>query len=122
MITYGVRNGTFSHTGSVFATGCFSGHGIGFNNPDQESLKGIGPIPRGMWSIGIMQDHPHLGPDVMHLSPLQGTNTFGRTGLFIHGDYMGDLKHDASDGCVVANRSARLLVNAMVERRLQVVD
>ena len=52
----------------------------------------------------ILIGPPHLGPSTgaytMSLTPLPGTNTFGRTALKIHGD---STRHsgDASSGCIV---------------------
>ena len=97
----------------------YSGHGDGFNNPDMESVKGVGPLPRGRYTIGPSYDDPHLGPCVMHLDPVEGTNTFGRSLFRIHGDNAA-LNHTASDGCIIMGPAARRVISASADRELVV--
>ena len=66
-----------------------------------------GPIPRGKWEIGAFFDDPGgKGQVVAHLTPCDGTETFGRSGFLIHGDNSA-LNHSASEGCIVAPRVIR---------------
>ena len=67
----------------------------------------VGPIPRGAWRIEPFRDDPGgKGPVVAHLTPIEGTETFGRAGFMIHGDNSA-LNHSASEGCIVAPRFIR---------------
>lgn len=102
---YSVKNGWVLHNGIIAGVG-YSGHGSGLDNPAQDCRAGVGPIPAGVWQIGTFFDHPHLGPIVSHLAPTQGTDTFGRTGFFIHGDNV-KCNHSASHGCIILPRSLR---------------
>jgi len=43
---------------------------------------------------------------VAHLTPIEGTDTFGRSGFMVHGDNQA-LNHSASEGCIVAPRFIR---------------
>lgn len=85
----------------------YSGHGLGRNNPDMEKDQGIGPIPRGDYTIGHWYDDQHLGPVVMHLDPKSGTDTFGRSLFRIHGN---NAANDASHGCIILDHATRLIV------------
>jgi hypothetical protein len=87
----------------------YSGHGAGLNNPDLEQDKDIGPIPAGRYLIGTFFDHPKLGPDVALLMPALGTNTFGRSGVFIHGDNF-QCNRSASHGCIILSHELRLAI------------
>lgn len=123
MIIFDRRKGTLTHVGSAepFAFGVWSGHGEAHNDPAYERQRGIGPIPAGDYAIGPREYRARLGPHVMSLTPINGTETFGRSGFFIHGDSVGDVSWTASDGCVIAPRSTRDCIDAMVDRRLRVI-
>lgn len=119
MFTYEQKTGVLSHNGEKIGTG-YSGHGTGYDNPDAQSQAGIGPIPKGRWKIGTFFDHPHLGPDVSHLTAEPGTETFGRSAFFIHGDNA-DLNHSASDGCIVLDRASRDRIRDSGDTELEVI-
>lgn len=105
-------NGAFEGTG-------YSGTGAGRNNPAEQEVHDIGPIPQGSYTIGPAYDEvPGLGPCVMHLDPIEGTNVFGRTAFRIHGD---NARDDASHGCVILGPSIRHLIAASVDKILVVV-
>ena len=95
-----------SPTGFKLGDG-YSGNGAALNNPAMESIHNHGPIPRGAWTIGEFFDDPGgKGPVVAHLTPIEGTETFGRADFMIHGDNQA-LNHSASEGCIVAPRFIR---------------
>jgi len=53
---YDQKTGELSHVSSTgksteVGTG-YSGRGKGLNNPKDQNLSGIGPIPQGKWHIG----------------------------------------------------------------------
>ena len=98
-----------SEAGSV----CYSGHGSGVNNPAMQDAAMVGPIPVGSYTIGAPSTHPKLGPLAMALTPNPGTDTFGRSGFFMHGDNSA-LNHSASEGCIIASHNQRLIVAAAV--------
>lgn len=97
----------FDSDGELVATG-YSGYtSLGKNNPSAQKVQGIGPIPVGEWQIAREYfnsiDH---GPLVLRLSPVAGTETYGRGGFLIHGDSV-RAPGTASRGCIVLARSAR---------------
>lgn len=92
---------------AVFRGIGYSGHGEGVNNGALEAVHDVGPIPKGLWRIGPWFDDPGgKGPIVCHLTPLSGTDTYGRTGLMCHGDN-GAGNRSASHGCIVLARPLR---------------
>lgn len=108
-MTFRYRQATgewFGPDGSLWATG-WSGHTAGYNNPAQQSVHGVGPLPVGRYTIGDPLDPPdHLGPVAMPLTPDAGNEMFGRGSFFIHGE---SAAHPAmsSDGCIILPRDVR---------------
>lgn len=106
MWTYEQRTGHLSLNGILKGTG-YSGHDAGVNNPALESVHDVGPIPRGKYVIGQFFDDPGgKGPTVAHLTPVDGTHTFGRGGFMIHGDNSAG-NRSASHGCIILARFLR---------------
>ena len=107
--------------GEMVACG-YSGNGEGLNNPEMQAVKDHGPIPRGSWVVGSFFDDPGgKGPVVAHLTPVAGTETFGRSGFMIHGDNEA-MNHTASEGCIVLPRSARERIAQSGDAVLDVVE
>lgn len=99
MIAYFVSSGEISLDTTVLGRG-YSGRSKGLNDPRMMFVRGLGPIPCGVWTMGLETHHPNLGPHTIPLEPRKGTKTEGRTGFFIHGDNVkGD--NSASSGCIV---------------------
>lgn len=83
----------------------YSGYMEHANAPDSQGLTGRGPIPRGVWSVGVPYNHPRLGPLAFPLSPEEVTVAH-RSGFFIHGDNArGD--RSGSHGCIIMPRNVR---------------
>ena len=117
---------TFSYRGSIWRddgpkSGAYSGHGDALNNAAYQSAEGLGPIPVGQYRIGTFFDHPRLGPCVAHLTPVNNTNVYGRSGFFIHGDNVA-MDHSASDGCIIVNRAIRTAIRASDDTNLTVTE
>jgi Protein of unknown function (DUF2778) len=90
----------------------YSGHAQGLDNPADQAVVGVGPLPIGGYTIGAPKDPPdHLGPLAMPLTPNAGANTHGRSAFFMHGDNA-EMNHTGSDGCIVMGPSIRAQVNA----------
>lgn len=97
----------------------YSGFGAGKNNVLMQEIPNVGPIPQGAYAIGdLFQSEAH-GPDCMHLTPEEGTNTFGRDGFLMHGDSQQHLGQ-ASHGCVILPHSVRMMVANGEDKRLYV--
>lgn len=118
-LIYSQRSGAFGGPG-ISATG-YSGHDAGVNNPDMQEVHGVGPIPRGKWKIGKPENHPHLGPLAIPLTPCEGTDAFGRSGFFIHGDNQ-QMNRTASHGCIILSHDVRAAIVAQGCADLEVVE
>jgi Protein of unknown function (DUF2778) len=113
--TYSQSTGSLTQDGEFVATG-YSGAGSGRNNPAEQAVPNVGPIPRGRYSIGPPFETVKQGECVMRLMP-DGHNALGRSGLLIHGD---NLTHDASTGCIILSREVRDRIAASPDHELEV--
>lgn len=114
------RTGNLYHDDKLVSTG-YAGRGDGKNNPAMQDQHNKGPLPVGLYTIGTAYNHPHLGPVTMNLEPDADNEMYGRSAFRIHAD---SIAHpgDASDGCVVQNRTLRIMVSSSPDRRLEVVS
>lgn len=101
----------FDYKTGEFVDRGYSGRGpIGLNKTDAEHLKGIGPVPRGLYLIGQPRQSERTGRFVLDLTPL-GHKALGRSGFQIHGDNKtGDMS--ASQGCIVLQLKTRSTIAA----------
>lgn len=108
-------------TGEFMET-AYSGHGLGLSNPAMQAAKGLGPLPCGFYTLGDLEDHPHLGKDVMKLIPYLSNDMHGRDQLFWHGDEVAHPGlHLASDGCLISSRLGRLRAANSSDHILKVI-
>lgn len=122
MWSYEVATGRLLNAaGDHVATG-YSGLGDGKNNPADETVSNVGPIPAGDYTIGrprnVTTPGPH-GPYVLPLTPDADNDMHGRAGFLIHGD---SVHHPgaASHGCIILDHTTRLLISASGDTRLRV--
>ena len=124
-IIYSQSKGTIEYHDSdqAFLIGKgWAGHGAGKNNPELQTVKETGPLPRGWYKIGQPQSHPTVGPFALRLTPDEGNEMFGRDGFLIHGASLNPLKRgEESKGCIVAMRSTREKIHDLGVTRLWVV-
>lgn len=109
----------FDPSGNLVQTG-YSGKGGAKNDPDQQCVVDMGPIPRGLYTIQPAVSDPVLGPVAIRLDPDASNNMCGRSGFFIHGDGVSD-PGDASQGCIIMQLTTRQQVNGSDDKQLQVV-
>jgi len=95
----------------------YSGTGPGRNNPAMSSVQDVGPIPPGFYQIGNAINSPTTGPNTLPLTPMPGTNTFGRFGFLIHGN---NATNNASTGCIILGPDIRRRINESGDRKLEV--
>ena len=95
--------------GSPVALG-WAGHGAAKNNPAKQGERAVGPLPQGLWVVGVWQDHPRLGKMVTPLTQIEG-ETFGRDAFFIHGPSRTRYGQE-SLGCIIVPFSGRQKVKA----------
>lgn len=91
-------------SGKLWADGvligfAYSGNGAGLNNPSLQNMRNVGVIPAGKYQGGII-DRPQLGPRVWALTPMPGTEMFGRNAFCVHWDTPAK-DFAGSDGCIV---------------------
>jgi hypothetical protein len=102
----------FDPSGALVGTGYAGGDEgrspIGTNNPDMQNVKGVGPLPCGLYTFATPIPQSHLGPFAIPLIPDPKNEMFGRGSFYCHGDTVPSGK--ASEGCIIQNRSTR---NAM---------
>lgn len=94
----------------------FAGLEDGRNNPAMEQVKSYGPLPRGEYEMRIVE-HKRFRAPAIALTPEKETETFGRSGFYIHGG-------TKSHGCIVINGALRRAIAELVEvgyRLLKVV-
>jgi hypothetical protein len=94
--------------------------GEGKNDPADQGVKNVGPIPRGRYRIGLPHFHKTAGPYTMRLHPVPGTELFGRDGFLVHGD-SASAPGTASHGCVVLPRVDRMRIGESGDEDLEVV-
>src|ERR1044071_8488818 len=118
MWVYNIQTGNiFGPIGLRIGTG-YSGHEAGKNNPAMVNVPNFGPIPPGTYDIGPAEDHPHLGPVVMALTPHETNVMYGRSGFFIHGD-SGLHPGEASHGCIIQGAACRRAIAASPDKILE---
>jgi len=120
---YTQATGWLDKDGILVSKGCYSGIGEGLNNPAQEMVQNVGPIPAGLWKIEGPPFSGDHGPYCLRLTPQKGTVTFGRDEFLIHGDEVEHPgEHLASHGCIVADRVTRTRIWQSGDTDLQVVS
>jgi len=111
-------------TGDLFQNGIwvargYSGHPTFRNRGMYQDKRALGPIPRGAWLIVDRYNSQRVGPYALVLKPMEGTETFGRSGFRIHGDSI-SAPGTASKGCIIMPRTARIRLWQSGDRTLLV--
>lgn len=121
MWSYNSSTGELSHNDNPVGDG-YSGHPPHVNDVSAESIPNTGPLPRGLWTFGTAIDSPKLGPMAIPVIPKPGTDTFGRSSFFMHGDEIDHVGEElASDGCMIFGHSVRLFINLSSDKDLEVL-
>lgn len=120
MWTYCQSSGKLYKDGNFVVMG-YSGIDKGLNNPEEEGTENVGPIPKGIYNIG----NPYTsekGDYTMALTPVNGTDTLGRSGFLIHGDLKAKPgMHLASHGCIIVPLTNRIQISQSNDNELEVV-
>jgi len=111
---YEQATGEFYIDGKFLAKG-YAGNGAHANDTASEHLEDLGPLPRGRYRMTYIGQHPKMGPIVTRLTPMSGTEMFGRDKMLIHGDNK-DLNRTGSSGCIVLPRPARERIRDEIAR------
>jgi hypothetical protein len=122
MWQFEITSGNLTEPDGTLAGTGYSGHGEGVDNPADEQIPDVGPIPEGQYTIGTFFDDPGgKGPVVCHLYPMPGTDTLGRSGMMIHGDNS-EHNQTASHGCIILARPLREAIRDSGDTLLQVTS
>ena len=120
MWQYEIATGWIINPYGVRMSQGYSGHGDGLNNIEMQSVKDVGPIPEGVYTIGPPEEGP--SPSSLRLTPQDGTQMYGRSGFWMHGD---EITHPgeflASDGCIVAGPYTRQTIWDSGDHQLLVI-
>lgn len=111
---------------------CYSGHGIGKNNPAMEGVRDTGPIPVGTYTINAPVDTETHGPYVLWLTPdyetLDHMLAIGRApenpnlpDFGIHGERRVPPAGEASLGCIIEPFDDRKILWGSGDHILRVV-
>jgi len=120
MWTYSQSTGSLvSESGTLIAQG-YSGSKEGKNVPGMSNVPDVGPIPAGLYTIGVPFDSATHGPFAIPLSPDPANEMFGRSGFLCHGDSITD-PGTASEGCIILPRFARERIVESGDTTLKVV-
>jgi hypothetical protein len=109
--TYRQSTGELFHNSSLIERG-YSGCLTNKNNPDRQQVKGMGPLPRGTYRVGITTSSK--GPLTIELHQVSG-ESFGRSLFRIHGERTHGPAGFASEGCIIMSHSTRRLIRGTSE-------
>jgi len=113
-----LRDGAWHRVGSGYA-----GAGLGVNTPRLEHIRALGPLPKGVYKMAVVDHHRFAAPCIA-LAQEEG-ETYGRSAFYIHGDNR-KLNRTASTGCIVlpllARRELARLMDFHERPRLWVYD
>lgn len=123
--TFAIIPGKIFDPSGAFVSPAYAGGNVGknpdgVNNPADEGLKNIGPLPEGLYTCGEPVEHSQLGAFAIPLHPDPSNDMQGRGGFYLHGDTAA-LNHSASEGCIIAPRPTRNAVWASPDHQIQVV-
>jgi len=116
---YAQSTGKLKHNGLLIATG-YAGKDKGKNNPSMEAFPFLGPIPKGLYTIGNPRNTSNRGPHVLDLIP-KGHKALGRSEFLIHGDSVKN-PGKASEGCIIMPRLVREKIAKSGDKLLKVVN
>lgn len=109
----------YSEDGEHIGTG-YSGKGASKNNPAAQSLHNEGPIPVGLYTVGIPVNTIMHGPYVLPLTPDTKNLMWGRFGFLMHSDSIQN-PGSASEGCIILPHSVRQTIWESLDRTLEVI-
>lgn len=86
-----------------------------------QNIKGVGPLPVGIYHRGWVVMHSQLGPYAIPLIPDQKNEMFGRGGFYMHGD-KANPPCSASEGCIIMPITVRQKFYTSDDKDLEVVQ
>lgn len=114
----------FTPEGTLIATGYAGGNcgknPEGINNPEMQNVKGVGPLPVGKYTHGVVVMQSQLGVFAIPLIPDPANEMHGRGGFYMHGDKIAEPRC-ASEGCIIMPRFVREQYYNSVDPTIEVV-
>lgn len=98
----------------------YAGRREGLNDPDFQGVKGIGPLPEGVYSIEPPHDSPTTGRYTLRLVPHPANDMRGRASFAIHGESRSN-PAESSHGCIVLGPTRRALIWESGDHTIKVV-
>jgi hypothetical protein len=92
----------------------------GVCNSALQASHSIGPLPQGLYSLGVAVEGSHLGAFAIPLIPDAKNEMFGRSAFYCHGDNSA-ANQSASEGCVVIAPSIRHMIYNSTCKQIRVV-
>lgn len=87
----------------------------GMDDPAMQSVRSVGPLPVGDYTIGPPEDRPeHTGEFSMALTPASTNEMFGRGAFYIHGFRIGLKPGQGGKGCIEIGPLQRWAVGGAV--------
>ena len=99
--TFNITSGDYGIDGQCVGS-AYSGAPGHVNVAADVGLKGLGPLPTGLYTISEPYTDPEKGPLCFRLTPCGGQEMYNRGGLLIHADNASKPMRSSSEGCVVA--------------------
>ena len=109
----------YDPVGKVLGIG-WAGQGVGKNNPNAENVHGIGPLPKGIYTITAPYNSLQTGPYTLGLVPDPKNVMYQRGGFRVHG-FNAENPELSSEGCIIQIRKVRETIWAYEDKLLQVV-
>lgn len=85
----------------------YAGKSAGKNQPGADHVRNTGPLPGGLYEIGLALNHERLGPISIPLGPCRWNRMYTRSAFYMHGDSV-SAPGTASDGCICMSRTIRV--------------
>ena len=120
MWTYKQSTGEILDASGVVVGRGWAGQREGKNNPSLQHVHNVGPLPKGIYSIGKPYDSPHTGLYTMALTPDPSNEMFGRSEFRIHGAAYTNPEL-SSDGCIIQIHPVRQAIWESNDHDIQVV-
>lgn len=79
----------------------------GSNDPADNCVRGIGPVPRGRYRLAVEDEHARFAGPVIRFYPEDKEGQCGRSAFLIHGG-------TRSEGCILIQAAERRAVAALV--------
>src|SRR5580698_562077 len=122
--TFEITTGKFYNPDGDYISTGYAGGDLGKDpegkdNPKDENIPDVGPLPEGLYTFGTVVLHSQLGLFAIPLIPDPSNVMYGRSGFYLHGDT--NPPGNASEGCIVQPLNTRVEAYYSDDKELRVV-